>query len=107
MTPDPLTETLRVLVAEAVADAVGPTVRRAVEEALPEVARRAALPPYLTKRELSEMTGWSERKVDYMRSNRTLPYIKRGRTVLFRTADVEALLMEGYVPARSREHEAD
>ena len=107
MTPDPLTETLRVLVAAAVADAVGPAVREAVVDALPEVARRAALPPYLTKRELSEMTGWSERKIDYMRERRTLPYIRRERTVLFRTEDVEALLMEGYVPVRGRGSEAD
>ncbi len=102
MTPDPLSDSLRVLVAAAVADAIGPAVRQAVEEAIPEVARRAALPPYLTKVELSELTGWSARKIDYMRSSRTLPYIRRGRTVLFRTADVEALLMEGYVPAKGR-----
>lgn len=102
MTPDPLSESLRALVAEAVADAIGPAVRQAVEDALPEVARRAALPTYLSKAELSELTGWSERTIDYKRSRGVLPYIKRGRTVLFRTADIEALLMEGYVPARGR-----
>ncbi len=102
MTPDPLSESLRALVADAVADAIGPAVRQAVEDALPEVARRAALPPYLNKVELSELTGWSARKVDYMRSKGTLPYIRRGRTVLFRTADIESLLMEGYVPAKGR-----
>ena len=98
MTTDPLSESLRVLVAAAVAETISPVVRQAVEDAIPEVARRAALPTYLTKSQLSELTGWSPRKIDYARQDRTLPYIKRGRTVLFRTADVERLLMEGYVP---------
>ena len=102
MTTDPLSESLRVLLAAAVADAIGPAVRQAVEDALPEVARRAALPQYLTKVELSELTGWSTRKIDYMRSEHTLPYIRRGRTVLFRTADIEEMLMEGYVPAKGQ-----
>ena len=102
VTPDPLSESLRALVAAAVADAIGPAVRQAVEDAIPEVARRAAIPPFLTKRELSELTGWSARKIDYARQNRTLPFIKRGRAVLFRTADVEEMLMEGYVPPKGR-----
>ena len=102
MTPDPLSESLRTLVAAAVADAIGPAVRQAVEDALPEVARRAAIPPFLNKAQLSELTGWSARKIDYARQNRTLPCIKRGRTVLFRTSDVEEMLMEGYVPAKGQ-----
>ncbi len=102
MTPDPLFESLRVFLIAAVAEAIGPAVRQAVEDALPEVARRAALPQYLNKAELSELTGWSTRKIDYMRTKRTLPYVRQGRTVLFRTADVEGMLMEGYVPAKGQ-----
>lgn len=104
MTPDPLTESLRRLVADAVADAVGPAVEAAVLAALPEVVRRAKLGSYLTRAEVADLTGWSTRKVDYMRSRGVLPYFRRGRSVLFRTADVEALLDEAYVPARGRGH---
>ena len=106
MPPDPLTELLRHLVAEAVVEAIGPAVEAAVLAALPEVVRRAKLAPYLSREEVADLTGWSMRKVDYLRSNGTLPYVRRGRSVLIRTADVEALLDEAYVPARGRGHVA-
>ncbi len=100
--PDPLSSSLAALVADAVATAVGPAVEAAVARALPAVVRRAALPPFLSKAELAELTGWSERKVDYLRERGRLPYVKVGRSVRFRTDDVEHLLDEARVEARSR-----
>lgn len=86
--------------AAQIGQALAPVVRAAVEEALPAVARRAALPPYLTKKELVELTGWSPRKVDYLRERGRLPYHRVGRSVLFRTEDVERLLDDARVEAR-------
>lgn len=100
MPSDPFTESLRSLVSEAVADAVGAAVEDAVAHALPGVVRRASLPPYLTRRGVMDLTGWSARKLSCLQAQRRLPYHKWGRTVLFRTEDVEAYLAEGRVEAR-------
>lgn len=83
----------------------------AVEEALlaclPGVLRRARLPPYLDTRQLCDLTGWSVRKVAYLRKERRVPFIRRGRSVLYRTADVEAYLDEALVKARVDEAEGE
>ena len=100
MTDSTLTDTIRALAADAVRDAVQPAVAAALVEALPEILRRAALPVVLTKKELCSLSGWSTRKLDYLIAERRIPVVRRGRTVLFRTADIEAYLGEGYVPAR-------
>lgn len=104
MGPSQLTSALHTLgafIATTVAEAVRPAVAAALADALPEVIRRAALPPFLTRRELGVLTGWSPRKIDYLLAERRIPCLRRGRTVLFRTADVEAYLNEGSVPAKT------
>ena len=47
-----------------------------------------------------EMTGWSDRKLAYLQAERRIAFVKRGRSVVFKTADIEAYLGEGYVPAK-------
>lgn len=96
--PD-ISQTLRFLLAAVVAEAVQPAVAAALQQALPEILRRASRPAYLTRQQVMDLTGWSERKLAYLQSQRRLPYLKRGRSVLFKTEDVEAYLAEGYVPA--------
>lgn len=95
MPPSALTSALRVLV-DLVATTLASTVREAVAagltDALPEVLCRAALPPLMTRREVMALTGWSDRKLAYVQAQQRIPFVKRGRTVLFRTADVEAFL---------------
>lgn len=84
---------------DLVAEAVRPAVAAALADSLPEVLRRASLPLYLTKQQVRELTGWSPRKVDYIVAECRIPVVRRGRTVLFKAADIEAYLQEGYVPA--------
>jgi excisionase family DNA binding protein len=91
---------LRAFLVTLVADAVRPAVSAALTDCLPELLRRAALSVYLTKQELGTLTGWSTRKIDYLVAERRIPVVRRGRTVLFRTEDVERYLEEGYVPAK-------
>lgn len=100
MPTDPLSSHLQDILADALEGAVEQAVAQALVAALPEVLRRSALPVYLTREGVTELTGWSARKLSYLQAQRRLPYIKRGRTVLFRTTDVEAYLGEGYVSAR-------
>ena len=85
---------------EALESVVEEAVTRALIEALPEAVRRANEKPFLTKREVMELTGWSSRQVEYKKANRELPFIRRGRTILFPTDAVHAYLNEGLVPAR-------
>lgn len=97
--PD-LNDSLRALVAAAVAEAVQPAVAAALEQTLPEILRRAALPAFLTRKQVMELTGWSDRKLAYLQAEQRIPFSKRGRSVVFKTADVEAYLAEGYVPVK-------
>ncbi len=100
MLTNDLNTALQAVILTAVSEAVRPAVAEALEQALPEILRRAALPAFLTRKQVMEMTGWSERKLAYLQAEQRIPYSKRGRSVLYRTADVEAYLGEGYVPAK-------
>ena len=84
---------------EALQADIADAVASAIETRLPDIVRRATQKPYLTKRELMDLTGWSARQVEYKKSKRELPFVRRGRTVLFPTEEVYAYLKEGYVPA--------
>lgn len=83
---------------EALETAVTAAVDDALKRTLPGAVERATRKPYLTKKELMALTGWSARQVEYKKSQRALPYVRRGRLVLFPTADVYAYLDEGRVP---------
>ena len=85
-------EDVREAVAQAFANDLRPELVRMIRE--------ATLPPYLTKKKLQDLTGWSDRQVEYKKSKREIPFIRRGRLVLFPTDDILAYLNEGRVPAR-------
>ncbi|RMF55909.1 MAG: DNA-binding protein [Bacteroidetes bacterium] len=80
--------------------AIEAAVRRAIEEALPEAVRRATEPEYMTGAEVMALTGWSERKLAYLRQRREVPFIKRGRSVLYPREGIREYLEEGRVRAR-------
>jgi helix-turn-helix protein len=77
-------------------------LRRQIDDALSTAPalRKEDKKVFLTNSETSELIGWSLRQLAYKRASGDLPYIKRGRTVLYRQEDIEAFLMEGYVPAK-------
>lgn len=81
-------------------------VDKALEEALhkhlPETIRRATTKAYLTKQELMDLTGWSSRQVEYKKSQREIPFVRRGRLILFPTADIYTYLDEGFVPKKMK-----
>lgn len=91
---------LKALLVDALREAAPDVLREALADVLPDLVRVALLPPFLTRDELSSWTGWSRRKVDYMRKEGKIDYTKRGRTVLFPTSSVQAYLLEGLVKAR-------
>lgn len=99
MDPTALPNLLHVLVASAVRGEVQAAVEAALTARLPEIIRRAALPPYLTRQQLAELTGWSLRKIDYLRKQRRIAFVRRGRTVVFPTAEVERYFDAGRLEA--------
>ena len=95
-------ETIIVASKEDLNNAIQSALQVALKEHLPAVVRQATMKSHLTKPELMELTGWSSRQVEYKKSQRELPYIRRGRLILFPTQDVFAYLDQGYVPAKKR-----
>ena len=96
---DPISHVLSDLVKQALEEVAPTLITKALEECLPAVLRRASLPVYLDKKQLMELTGWSARKVEYVKAERRLPFIRRGRTVLFPTDAVEEFFEAGRVDA--------
>lgn len=95
-----LTAFLRALLAAVVREEVGPAVRDALDDALPGAIRAASTPAYLSREGAAEYIGRSVRSLDHLRKSGRLPYSKRGRRVVIATADLDAFLAEGHVPAR-------
>lgn len=87
-TPEELTEIINAAVLES------------LKKLLPQHIRSAGMKPLLTKDELMELTGWSKRKVDYMKAGGKLPFNQIGRSVLFPTAEILEYINTGYVPAK-------
>ncbi len=79
---------------------VADAVEAAVQNALPELIRRATRKPWLTRDEILELTGWSVRTLAYLRQERKIAFTQEGRKILYETASLERLLDAGYVPAK-------
>ena len=94
--------TLDDLVPLLLAQALRPAVVEVLADVLPEQVRRALSKPYLTVPEVMDLTGWSKRKVEYLRERREVDFIKRGRTVLFPAQAIYDHLDAGLVPARPK-----
>ena len=94
--------TLDAFLSATLTEAIRPIVRDALADQLPEQVRRALAKPYYTVAEVMELTGWSRRKVDYLRERREVDVVKRGRTTLFPAEALHAYLDAGLVPARKK-----
>ena len=72
-------------------------VTLAVENAMPTVIRRSKQKEWLTKDELKELTGWSNRTIQYLRDTRQIPFAQHGRKILYPTAGIEQFLKDHHV----------
>lgn len=77
-------------------------VERSVEKHVPNVIRQATKKEFLTVDELSQLTGWSRRTIQYLRDSRQLPFYQDGRRVLFKTDEIEGYLQSKRVRARGK-----
>ena len=58
-------------------------VREVSKDTIPEIVKKATEKPWLTKEELMELTGWSSRTLQNLRSTNKLPHSKHGRKILY------------------------
>jgi len=77
-------------------------IREELQEALPEIVQEATAKPILTIEEVSRLTGYSKRHLQYLRDNYKdeLPYSKHGKKITYKRSDVMAFLKKNYVRAR-------
>lgn len=76
-------------------------LRQILKDTLPSMLE-GLRKPYLNKKELQDLTGWSSRQVEYKKQKGEIPFIRRGRLILFPTIEVHAYLEKGRVPAIKR-----
>jgi excisionase family DNA binding protein len=77
-------------------------VEKSVSRHIPEAIRNATKKYFLTVDELSQLTGWSRRTIQYLRDSRQLPFYQDGRRILFSTAEIEKYLESKKITARGK-----
>jgi excisionase family DNA binding protein len=58
-------------------------VERTVRNLIPELIRKATDKKYLTKEEVKDLTGWSDRTLQHLRDSRQIPFVKHGKKILY------------------------
>lgn len=90
------TDQIRLLLADA--------VREAIKDELPALVQRATQKPYLTGKEVQDLTGWSRRTLQHLRDTRQIPFVQDGRKILYPTEEVRAFFEARSVRTRRSSH---
>ena len=69
-------------------------IKQALEHHLPPLIKRVARKPWLTKQELKELTGWSNRTIQHLRDTKQIPFSQHGRKILYPTEQIEQFLKD-------------
>ena len=80
---------------------VNNAVTAAIAEAIPGAIRKATIKPWLTKDDLIDLTGWSDRTITHMRQSRQIPFSQHGRKILYPADGIEAFLRDNRIKTRS------
>lgn len=78
-----MNETAFIPTKEDLQDLINQAVSNAVREQVPEIVREATAKQWLTKHDLMELTGWSERTIQHLRDSDQIPYSKHGNKILY------------------------
>ena len=87
-------EDIRHYVREAVFDAV--------RQELPGLVREATQKPFLTREEVKQITGWSDRTLQHLRDSRQLPFVQHGRKITYPSRGLYEFLDAHNVISRAR-----
>ena len=77
---------------EEIEEATEKAVSRLLSEQLPALVRKAARKPWLTTEEACEYLQVSRRHLQYLRTSRSLPFSKDGRTIRYHVDDLDEFL---------------
>lgn len=69
-------------------------IQKAIADVVPGIVKQATAKDWLTKDEVLEMTGWSSRTLQYMRTSRQIPFSKHNRKIMYPAAGIEQFLTE-------------
>lgn len=67
-------------------------VKSTIREMVPSLLREATQKEYLTKDEVMKLTGFSSRKLQYLRDTRQIPYNQHGRKIVYPYEGVKQFL---------------
>lgn len=71
---------------------IADAVREALKEELPELVEEATRKEWLTREEVKDLTGWSDRTLQHLRDTRQIPFSQHGRKILYPTEGVLSFL---------------
>ena len=77
---------------EEIEEATERAVSRLLAEQLPALVRKASRKPWLTTSEACEYLNVSRRHLQYLRTSRSLPFSKDGRTIRYHVDDLDDFL---------------
>lgn len=75
-------------------------VRQAVKSEIPGIVREATAKDWLTKKELQDLTGWSNRTIQYMRDSEQIPYSQHGYKILYPRKGILKFLEDHHIKAK-------
>lgn len=81
---------------------INQAVKEVIQSVLPGLVKEANAKPWLTKSELKKKTGWSDRRIQYLRESKQIPFSQTGRSVLYDNQGVEAFLRAHQIKVRDR-----
>jgi len=81
----------------ALQKAIENAIESALKKQLPELVKKATTKPYLTKAELMELTGWSSRTLQHLRSTFQIHFIQHGRKILYPTEEIYEFLEKHHI----------
>ena len=64
---------------------------------LPVLIRKATAKEWLTKEELTELTGWSSRTIQSLRDTHQIPFSQHGRKILYPYDGIMEFLEENHI----------
>ena len=95
-----MNETAFIPTKEDLQDLINQAVSNAVREQVPEIVREATAKQWLTKQDLKELTGWSERTIQHLRDSDQIPYAKHGHKILYPRQGIMEFLEVHHVKPR-------
>jgi len=75
-------------------------VKTAVKEQIPDLIREATAKEWLTKKDLQDLTGWSNRTIQYMRDTEQIPYSQHGYKILYPRKGIIKFLEEHHITTK-------